>query len=105
MGIYPITLTRELSTWFGRTDTPKQQKGPGSQAPFAVAAFFLAQAALNFFRRAALHLGRTVPLARSTAAGRTLSFRSFEISLCRSSISASMARMALSMTTLATSIL
>jgi len=21
MGIYPITLTRELSTWFGRTDT------------------------------------------------------------------------------------
>jgi hypothetical protein len=70
---------------------PRQQKGPGSQAPFALAAFFFAQVAWNFFRRAALHLGRATPSARSTAAGRTLSFRSFEISPCRSLISASMA--------------
>jgi len=68
-----------------------KQKGPGSQAPFALAAFFFAQLALNLFRRAALHLGRAIPSVRSTAADRTLSSRSFEISPCRSSISVSIA--------------
>jgi hypothetical protein len=45
-----------------------------------LAAFFFANVALNLFRRAALHFVRAIPSAQSTAAGRTLSFRSFEIS-------------------------
>jgi hypothetical protein len=49
---------------------PKQKKRSGSQATFALAAIFFAHVAWNFFRRAALHLRRITPPARSTAAGR-----------------------------------